>query len=556
MKTCISMPHSPTATVGWRFILVMMSLSLASTHTWAIGLPPNAYTYDVNNRLTQVTYADGRQVSYTYDAMGNLTSVKTRTGAPPVVLIGDTILGAVGHAIADYAIQSNRPADVTGYLVKGLPKGLKVNATLAINADGKPPGTIYGTPTVGGVFKVTVSLKSTTGTGATSILTANIDNPFATLEDGFNLAGGLSGALDASALSSGELGGWLSLKTTTGGTFSGSLQLGGLKYAIKGFFDGETGNAQTITILRKTPLPNLTLNLSLILTGATRGEIAGTLTDGSTLLTLQINREVWGKTNLATMFSGPVSTNYNMALNVEGAHQGDDDYPQGFGYGTTTIAKTGSAKTAGKLADGTAFTASRIIWPDGTLPIFVPLYANKGVLNGAILIGQGTDYSTADNPIQGQAFWKRPASTKATDRLYALGFETQTDIAGGAYTPPPKGYRVLALGNGVSHSAIQLELNDGGLTSQLTTALTISTANKVPLFTPNDHAYGLSFVPTSGIFSASFTMTSPTRRVAILGLIVPDVVNGTSNGFGYFLLPGATATTPILSGNGWIGPPP
>jgi YD repeat-containing protein len=45
------------------------------------GFAPNAqvtYQYDPLNRLTQATYQDGRVVSYTYDAAGNLATVTVK----------------------------------------------------------------------------------------------------------------------------------------------------------------------------------------------------------------------------------------------------------------------------------------------------------------------------------------------------------------------------------------------------------------------------------------------------------------------------------------------
>jgi YD repeat-containing protein len=42
------------------------------------GFTPNSsatYTYDVLNRVTQVTWSDGTSISYTWDAAGNLTLI-------------------------------------------------------------------------------------------------------------------------------------------------------------------------------------------------------------------------------------------------------------------------------------------------------------------------------------------------------------------------------------------------------------------------------------------------------------------------------------------------
>lgn len=535
----------------------ILTVFLLASSSWVLanGVPHAANTYDINNRLTQVTYNDGRQVTYTYDAMGNITSVKTKTEAPPVVLVGSPILGAVGHPITDHQIQSNRPGDVTGYVLSGLPKGLKVNTKTVVNADGKGPGVIYGTPNAGGTFSIKVSLKSASGTSAPAIIPASIDTPFSTIEDGFNLTGGFSGAIDPSAIAGADLGGWLTIKTTATGAFSGTLQIGALKYAFKGAFDGATGATPSITIVRKTPLGNLTLDLTLGLTGNFRGQVTGTLADGSTTIALELNREIWSTKNPAMLFSGTSSARYNVVIDLDPVHVGDNGYPQGFGYASFTVNKTGSAKLAGKLADGTPVTLSKIIWPNGTLPLFIPLYASKGVINGFVTLGQGSNFSTTDNPADGQGFWKRPVSTKVGEKIYAAGFETTIYLTGGAYTPPGKGYRILDLGNGISHPLVSLELGDGGLASMLTTHLTLSTTNKVTAFAPNDHGYALVFTPATGIYSGRFAVDTPARKPAINGLVVPDMTAETSSGFGFFLLPGVFSTDPTLSGYSWIYKP-
>lgn len=518
--------------------------------------PRNASTYDASNRLTQMTYADGRQVSYTYDAMGNLLTVKTRTGAPPIVIVGAAIKGSIGVAITDYAIQASRPADVTGYTVTGLPAGLKANTTLVVNADGKAPGTIYGTPTVSGAFSIIVSLKSAAGTGSPSTIKATVSNPFPGAEDGFSLTGAFSGAIDPSTLTGGGLGGWLTVTTSSNGSFTGTLQLGALKYAIKGAFNSQTGVAPGILIVRKAPLPNLMLTLAMATSGGSRGQVTGTLVEGvMPPLAVEINREVWNATNLATLFGGTVSARYNLSTDVEAAHQGSSTYPQGFGYASLTITKSGVATLAGVMQDGAAFTLSKVLWPDGTLPVFIPLYASLGVLDGSLQVSVGADFATADNALTGSLFWKKPPSTKAGDKLYAAGFETLVDVIGAAYTAPAAGYRVLALGNAATHVSVALDLKDGGLGAGFRTYLTLSTANKVVTFAPNDHTYSLTFTPATGAFTGKFSVTAPARIATFNGLILQDASTGLASGYGYFLLPGVLAADPTLSGSAWVGRP-
>jgi YD repeat-containing protein len=307
------------------------------------GVVPTTYAYDANNQLARVTHPDGRQVSYSYDDMGNLLSVATKTVVAPAVLVTDPIAGA-------------------------------------------------------------------------------------------------------------------------GGAFSGTLQLGAEKYGFKGQFDGQTGAAGILTIVREAPPGNLTLDLEVSLHGTERGMLTGILGDGVNSDFIYLYREVWGKAKAADLYAGEKSAAYNVAFKLPGANWNNNTY-------------------------------------------------------------------------------------------YAAGFETDLELAGGAYTAPGKGERVLGLGSGGAHGAVEMALFRGGLAAQLETQLTLSVGNKVTLFNPNDRAYKLAFKPASGLFSGEFTVDAPTRKPKFFGLIVPDNTWDFMDGMGFFLLPGAAAGDPTLSGNAWIGQP-
>ena len=531
---------------------LLLTLGLIASAALGNGVAPYSasYAYDANNRVTQVTYSDGRQVSYTYDDTGNVTAVTTRNVAVPLVLVESRLPGAVGAAVDDYAIQVQSSSPVISYAAAKLPKGLKLNAGTVANADGKPGGTIYGTPLVGGRFTVMLTAKSAAGVSAPTPLIIDIANAFTRVEDGFSLTGGFSGAIAPSAVAGGALGGWLTLKTTATGSFSGSLQLGGLKYAFNGSFDGITGVAPSIPIPRSAPLGPLTLDLTLILAGPARGQVLVSLGDGATSEAATLHREVWSKTLLPLAFSGLKQTRYNTALLADPAHAGDDAYPQGSGYAAVTVSIKGVAALAGKLADGTVITQSRVLWPDGQLPLFAPLYGNRGCLQGGLTIGLGTvDGDASDNPVTGALAWSRPVSTKAGDPLFAAGFDTDLEVAGGAYTPPAKGARVLDLGSAAGSVAIPFEFDEGGLAGPISGTVALSTTNAVTAITPNNHAITLKFTAASGLVSGGFTVGG--AKAKLEALILPATDSLPSQAFGYFLLPGP----PTLAGSVFISPP-
>lgn len=511
------------------------------------------YTYDANNRITQVSYSDGRQVNYTYDDVGNLTAITTKQVNVPSVLVASRLLGTVASPISDWQIVTQSASPVLSYNATGLPAGLKLNKTNVVNGDGKPGGVIYGTPTVGGRFTVLLTAKSAAGTSAATPLIIDISNPFTVIEDRFSLAGQFSGVVDPSALSS-SLGGSLVIKTTATGAFTGTLTLGAIKYNFAGSFNGSTGIAAPITIVRKAPFTtNLTLTLSLDLDAdsTTRGGITGTLSDGGPPESLAAHREVWSKTLPATFFADSKGSVYNTALFLESAHLNNDTYPQGVSYARITVDQLGKAAMAGKLSDGTGITGSAILWPDGKLPLFLPLYTSKGSLAGTLQFGTGfAEDLVADNGITGSLNWKRPA---IAGKIYNAGFTTSLDASGGVYGAPAKGSRVLDLGSAAGHVPVVLNLSKGGVTGTISANLTISTANLVSAITPNTNSIKLTFTSATGLVGGEFAIGA--RKAKIEGLILPANPLNDSEAYGFFLLPGALTADPTLSGFLFIGRP-
>jgi YD repeat-containing protein len=511
------------------------------------------YVYDANNRVTQVSYSDGRQVNYAYDDVGNITAISTKQVAVPSVLVTSRLIGKVGAAITDWQIVTQSSSPVLSYNATGLPAGLKINKGNTVNADGKAGGVIYGTPTVGGRFTVLLTAKSAAGMSASTPLVVDISNLFTVLEDGFGLAGQFSGALDPSALSS-NLGGALVVKTTATGSFTGTLTLGAFKHSFSGVFNGSTGVAAPITIVRKSPFTTnliLTLTLDLAPNSPTRGSITGTLSDGGPPEAVAAFREVWSKALPAAYFAGTKGSVYNTAFFLDSANLNNDTYPQGVSYARITVDQLGKAAVAGKLSDGTGITASTIVWPDGSVPIFLPLYTSKGSLAGTLQLGTGfAEDLVADNDITGSLTWKRPA---ITGKLYTSGFTTGLDATGGVYIAPAKGSRVLDLGSAASHVPIVLNLTKGGVTGTISSNLTVSTANLVTAITPNNNATKVIFTSTTGLVGGEFSIG--TRKAKLEGLILPANPLNDSEAYGFFHLPGAATADPTLSGFFFIGRP-
>lgn len=508
---------------------------------------PTAFNYDRNNQLTRAVYADGRQVTYGYDDMGNVVSVTVANAAAPLVLVDEPIHGKINLPIADYQVVVNVPADVTAYVASGLPAGLKLNATTTTNADGKPPGVIYGTPTIGGTFTVKLTAKSALGTGPPATLFVHIANPFTTVEDGYDLVGKAFAIVPISAIPGGELGGSIALSVAANGRFSGKLTLGTKTYAFKGQFESQYGGA-VVMIDRSAPLADLTLNIGLGLEGSLRGMLFGTASDGVTNVNLDGNVSVFGRSNRATAFAGAKGATYNVAVMPHGSHAGNDAFPQGAGYAFVKMTPNGDVALTGKLADGTAFSSKSILFRTGEAPVWTSLYKGNGAFTGTVEASDsGSVDLLTDNRIAGAFMWQRLAMPGT---LYAAGFPTpmNTYLAGGYYVAPARGWRVMDLGNDTTAAPVRLMLFRGGLPAFITSDMTIDTRNVVTEFVPNSNEFALKFTPKSGLFSGKFTSPPPARTTTFQGIIVPAFGITPPQGYGYVLLPGATPADPVLSG--------
>lgn len=540
-----------------RIPIILSGLLAASFSLLALvevqATSPTARLYDELQRLTQVTYPDGRQVSYVYDDMDNLVQVRTVTRESVVALVTGPVNGTVGLMLSHQVMTSNNSL-VTGYAVRGLPLGLKMNTGASENREGQASGMIYGTPAREGNFTVQVAVRTAAGLGPSVPMAVNIANPFTTKLEGFDLMGAFSGALEPGALEGADLGGWLSLRTSRNGSYSGVLTLGGINYAFKGAFHPVTGMSEPIAISRRNQ-SNLTLSLTMLL-GPLSGEhgwVSVSLGDDVEQLQTHLFREMWSRGLPAEVFAGTKTTRYNTIWQTNPLHSGNE-YPQGLGHASIVVNRVGLARLAGRLADGTAFTHARSLWRDGTMPIFVALYGRKGGVVGRWpRFVTGVNAASFDNTVSGVVRWQRPAAARATAALFASGFDTTLNMTGGAYAAPARGQRVLDLGGAVTHPALQLGFARGGLAAPIAAAITLSPTNKVMEINPNTNGIRLRITASTGMVSGTFRKNGKSANFS--GLILNSTPVGPAEGYGYFLLPGPDRGSPTLSGSVFIGLP-
>lgn len=169
--------------------------------------------------------------------------------------------------------------------------------------------------------------------------------------------------------------GIISVKTTTKGTFSGTLRLGADKIAFKGVFRTD-GSAQINDLPLKNGQPAIDLNLLLEAGPKISGR--ATLGAGTELPLVALAPEAGTVAKYTVALVPKTSTAY-----------------AGYGYATISTDSKGAAKITGKLADGSKIAASTMI-SDGAadglpaeklVPVFVvPFGKTQGLLTGEMQI--------------------------------------------------------------------------------------------------------------------------------------------------------------------------
>jgi ELWxxDGT repeat protein len=517
--------------------------------------------------------------------------------APPVVTPAQTLpVGVVG---APYFYQVLVDATVARtphtYKASPLPSGLKIDAKT---------GIISGVPTK--VETKNVFLEASNG-----ILPAPDKVP-ATLTV-INLPSGLDGLfhglVERDQEINGMAGGRVEITVTKTGSYSGKFTLGAISYSFKGnlsfSIDSDPDNnpltndavaEAPFTGMVRIPRPGIAapLDFSFTIDETTKNTLsAGQLT--SVNVSGPVNADVsgWKVTTNTARYLG--LHNFGIRLpalvnSVANPNIGDDDVPQGDGYGSFTVSTKGVLSIAGMTADGEKITCGTHVGPSGEVLLYQSLYttARKGSICGLLNLSTGAVLdSPNDNVITSSApfDWTRPPATAvlgtATNtRTYRAGFgladtpavttPVELEAFGGYYQPE---VHLLQIGTGsttldnaslaFTEAGVNLPTREPDLPSL---AVNLSA---VKVLTPSTALTKITAVVKTGIFNGSFaladddiTTTTPAalnnkadelkRTVNYLGLIVPEA--GNHRGVGYFMIPQippvatAAKTAQILSG--------
>ena len=487
----------------------------------------------------------------------------------------------------------------------------RVDRTLtpdSITATGLPPGmvidpvtgVISGSPTAirKGGYPVTITVANSYGSVQQSAV-LNVNDLSQTL------AGVWTGVINRGAGFDGNLGGRVDFKITAMASYSGKLLIGGASYGFKGVLEVSGDDSATLSI--EIPRKGKPAPAPLLLTLDLEGDevVGGSVSDGdTTCAALGGWRQAWGAKAPAVPATAYVGYHtFGIALAEDSGLLGSADVPQGSGYAAFTATANGKLKIAGRMPDGEAVTVATFLGPDGEIGVFQPMYkALKpgGSLVGTLHIDDAGTPTSDDNTLAGDDLtWVRPASSKATDRLYRNGFgvagapveEPVPLVAvGGRYLMPDLKNNEVVLDMPAAPSPqtnnARIRFSDAGdlenpALTKYNPDLEFSIGPKGKITVPKPQPPNVNPAATkvganskTGLVSGAFTLTDRTpvafpdlgipayspvsqvkRGVKFQGMIIRD--NGQWVGVGYFLLPQlpqvgppytTTKTSPILSG--------
>lgn len=433
----------------------------------------------------------------------------------------------------NYRLELKATPAATSWSVVGLPSGLTYGTTT---------GVITGAANVAdkltGPYIITVTATNAAGTSD------KITFPLSVAIQPAGTAGAWSGLVARQLALNADLGGSVVLTVTGTGTYTGTLRNGKDTHALSGrlitdVVTQRSAGTQTIVRTGRTPLVvGFTVDPST-------ASLTGTISSAGEIAALDASRNSW-----TTPLPAPAGL-YNTALELPLENVGDSSTPQGAGWTQLTVAALGTVTISGRLSDGTAFTGTSIIGADRRVPLFQLLYTNHGSLRGWQVIGADEWVSSDD------LTWVKTGPIATTDKTYAAGYAIALNSSGAKYVKPTTAQPiVLALPDQADNAMVQFsggDIESAAKYADLAQVFRISKTNIATFLTAttgNPCAVKMTLVPTTGLFSGSFTLSDPgalkpvVRTVSYYGVMLSH----RREGVGCFLLPGLATGSAIQAG--------
>ncbi len=442
-------------------------------------------------------------------------------GLKPVIspIANQTI--RVGQPVSITVDSENSPASIT---VSALPAGLTYSATNR-TITGKP-----ATATPVGQSKL-VSIFGTNAYGKGQTISFN----YTVNELDPKVVGTFDGIIQRSADTK-NLGGKIRATITSTGAISGSVTLGDVVYNFRSFIEASLSSDEVSLYLPAvTSGKNPPLALSLYMNdNGLSGNVSSSMGYGQ----ITGYRGILNKLN-HNASKGP----YNTRFSPQSGQLADPAYPHGHSFASFNVSDLGVVTVAGRMADGTAITASTSFGPAGQMPIFLALYKGNGSILGTPVV-TGTD-------VAGDLSWSK--NLPAAGRAYGSGFAAHDlFVEGRLYTKPnvALGQRFLGLGSSTNNA--QLAFTEATLTAPLLLTFTVNASSKPALPSPNPNALSVTLNAATGLVNGTFKATDanpvlPGRTVTRPGTWYGLVIPNQGKALGFFTIPDLPASGPPAS---------
>jgi uncharacterized repeat protein (TIGR03803 family) len=413
----------------------------------------------------------------------------------------------VGQEVNLPMVASENPAK---FLVKGLPKGLRYDAaTQSIVGQATTPKLDKNKQPAAHEVKI----RAVNGLGAGPEITVN----WIILPLPPELSGSFEGLVAPQAEVNDSLGGSLRFTVSPSGAVTGKLWAGGRLQSFKGNLTVAAGGASAVlhvTIPHKNPAEVVTLELTLG---------AGLILPDSRILRNGGEAAVDGWRGESLPSAALLGT-FHAALQ---ATELAENIPEGAGWAVLKISSKGVAVWTGRLADGSAFTASQITGPDGRAPCFAMLYRGNGALRGWTQV----DADSGDlDDVGGLSWLKKPEPGDSRGRVYKEGIPPHTlSLQGGRYALNEVGLILDFVAPGPG----SVSFTGGGLLQPVEQPFELLAKNGIRL--PKGAPVKLSLMPKTGLITTSFALQADGKSLSVkgTGLLVPR----RGQGLGQVLVP-------------------
>ncbi|MGD0058746.1 MAG: choice-of-anchor tandem repeat GloVer-containing protein [Verrucomicrobiia bacterium] len=315
-------------------------------------------------------------------------------------------------------------------------------------------------------------------------------------------------ATQTNALSAASSG-FLNLNVRFTGYFTAKLTMGNTSSTFHGTLDPSGITTNLVPPNGQNPL-QLIFQLNDV--GGGTNQLDGTISNAvftSEFLTDAAG--VFANTNPCPQFG-------HFTFIIAPANTNDTTVPQGFGYGTLTVAKLGHLHLTGVLGDGTPFHAGGPISGIGTFPIYDLPYNGKP---GSVL---GWVTFPATNAFTATLDWFKPAMPN--NRFYPDEFTTMPTLQGAAYITPAKTNGLTVAGTA------RVTLGGGNLSSNLVKDVVIDSNGVVTVTNPGPDNLALSITPSSGLFRGSFFNSAIKLTPVFTGYLLQSNQSGAGLFFG------------------------